>query len=63
MDTITEDDCCAEKLSEALRESPEMLAWTCLECGTEWRYEVYQLDPGEGVRHWAPRVPVMIFRR
>ncbi len=33
-------------------------AWTCDECGTEWRAEVIQ----EAVKHWKPRPTVMVCR-
>jgi hypothetical protein len=62
LNTFTDDDCCGDELSAAsLRGILDVAtSWLCPLCGMEWRCEVYQLDQGEGIRHWSPHCPIAI---
>ncbi len=63
LNTYMADECCGSELGDALLlGSLETAAsWQCPMCGQEWRCEVHKLDAGEGIRHWTPHCPVLVF--
>lgn len=60
--THTSDECCSEPLIKALNSGAigDSLSWLCPKCGLEWRRDLHQIDPGEGMYHWEPYCPVLI---
>lgn len=62
LNLVAEDECCHARLSKALQDGMLAVSWTCHACCSEWRRELHQLDAGEGVYHWYPHVPMLIFR-
>ena len=62
LNTFTADECCLPELQAASLRGllDAMDSWICPRCGQEWRCEVYQIDMGEGIRHWLQYCPVAV---
>jgi hypothetical protein len=60
LQTFESDECCAARIAKVLPLEGDR--WICPKCGTEWRVTIYQLDQGEGVKHWAPYEPLMVIK-
>lgn len=62
--TVTHDDCCSGLLIAALHADSQSVSnpWTCPNCEMEWRRELHQFEPGEGMFHWSPHCPVLVFK-
>lgn len=56
--SIDEDECCGPGLSRALRATPELMAFICGKCGTEWK----PTDRGT-FRQWSPIADFAIIKR
>lgn len=63
LNTFTPDDCCGVFLADAMLEGQldEAMSWCCPKCEQDWRCTLHKFEPGEGLRHWSPYSPVMIF--
>ena len=57
LQTVEPDVCCNPGLYRALANSAAGGLWTCEKCGTEWERRA-----AGSVVHWAPRVPVLVWR-
>lgn len=62
LNTYAADECCSEGLAAALRDGLEGSTWQCPACLVDWRAEVMRLEHGDGVKHWSPHHPVLMFK-
>ncbi len=55
--TYEPDDCCGRRISRVLDTLSAADSWECPKCGVEWRPAIVGT-----LRHWAPHVPILLFR-